>query len=171
MSSKLSVVRNIVLATALAAGVSGMARADDSSMNPFSGESYAGFNGGYLPKVGNPVYDNSPSAWRDSHPNGVSESQLQSLVTFAPMVYKPAPNFDAAPSAWRQSNPDGLSERELQAMSSSGPVWHQPDRSAASALASTNDATNRPSDSREPFGVRIARFFHVTPANQATPAN
>ena len=38
--------RQIVTATALALGVSGIALADDSSMNPFTGESFAYFNGG-----------------------------------------------------------------------------------------------------------------------------
>jgi hypothetical protein len=36
----------LVIATALALGVSGVALADDSSMNPFTGESFAYFNGG-----------------------------------------------------------------------------------------------------------------------------
>src|SRR6266481_6054705 len=116
MNSKVSMLKSIALTAALVAGVSGMARADDSSMNPFIGDSYAYFNGGDLPKISNPVYDNSPSAWRQSNPNGLSERQFQSLVTFAPMVYKPAPVLDYAPSAWRQSHPNGLSERELQAL-------------------------------------------------------
>ena len=38
--------RQLVKATALAPGVSGIALADDSSMNPFTGESFAYFNGG-----------------------------------------------------------------------------------------------------------------------------
>ena len=38
--------RQLVKATALALGVSGIALADDSSMNPFTGESFAYFNGG-----------------------------------------------------------------------------------------------------------------------------
>jgi hypothetical protein len=38
--------RQLVIATALALGVSGAALADDSSMNPFTGESFAYFNGG-----------------------------------------------------------------------------------------------------------------------------
>jgi hypothetical protein len=38
--------RQLVIATALALGVSGMALADDSSMNPFTGESFVYFNGG-----------------------------------------------------------------------------------------------------------------------------
>jgi len=38
--------RRLVTATALALGVSGIALADDSSMNPFTGESFVYFNGG-----------------------------------------------------------------------------------------------------------------------------
>ena len=38
--------RQLVIATALALGLSGMALADDSSMNPFTGESFVYFNGG-----------------------------------------------------------------------------------------------------------------------------
>jgi len=38
--------RQLVIATALALGVSDMALADDSSMNPFTGESFVYFNGG-----------------------------------------------------------------------------------------------------------------------------
>ena len=38
--------RQLVTATALALGVSGIALADDSSMNPFTGESFVYFNGG-----------------------------------------------------------------------------------------------------------------------------
>ena len=37
--------RQLVTATALALGVSGMALGDDSSMNPFTGESFVYFNG------------------------------------------------------------------------------------------------------------------------------
>ena len=118
MNSKVSMLKSVALTAALVAGVSGMARADDSSMNPFIGDSYADFDGGNLPKIGNPVYDNSPSSWRQANPDGVSEHQFQLLTTFAPMVYKPAPVFDYAPSVWHQSHPNGLSERELQALSS-----------------------------------------------------
>ena len=148
MNSKVSMLKSVALTAALVAGVSGMARADDSSMNPFTGDSYADFNGANLPKIGNPVYDKSPSAWRQSNPDGLSDRQLQSFVTFAPMVYKPAPVLDDAPSVWRQSHPNGLSERELQAMGSEAPAWHQADKSATSALASTNDATDMTSASR-----------------------
>jgi hypothetical protein len=148
MSSKVSMLKSIALTAALVAGVSGIARADDSSMNPLIGDSYAAFNGGNLPKTGNPGYDNSPSSWRRANPDGLSMRQYQSLVTFAPMVYKPAPVFDDAPSVWRQSHPNGLSERELQALSSEASGWHPSDKSAISARTSTNDATDVTSASR-----------------------
>src|SRR6267378_4274658 len=115
MKSKVSMMKSMVVAVALVAGVSGMARADDSSMNPFTGDSYAYFNRGNLPEHGKPI-------------------------------------FDKAPSAWRQSHPRGLSVHEMQALSSDAPAWHQPDKSATSALASTNDPTNMPNVSREPLG-------------------
>jgi hypothetical protein len=82
MNSKL--MNSIVVVAALVAGFSGMARADDSSMNPFIGDSYAYFNGGNLPKIGNPVFDNSASSWRQSHPHGLSERELQALSSEAP---------------------------------------------------------------------------------------
>ena len=69
MNSKLSMMKSMVVAVALAAGVSGIARADDSSMNPFTGDSYAYFNGGNLGHITNPpVFASGPSAWRQSHP-------------------------------------------------------------------------------------------------------
>jgi len=170
MNSKSLIVKRLVVAAALAAGASGMARADDSSMNPFVGDSYADFHGGNLPQADRPVFDQAPSAWRRSNPNGLSELQFQALQS-SRLTYKPAPVFDMAPSTWRLNHLSGLSEAEMQALSSEGPAWHQPNQSATSALASTNDGTNMPSVSREPFGARIARFFHATPANQATPAN
>ena len=165
MNSKLSVVKSLVVAAALAAGASGMARADDSSMSRFGGESYADFN--------QPTSNGSAdAAWRQSHPNGYTQLEMERLTSRS-TSYQPAPvlsNATADPM-WRQSHPHGSTDRELQSMSSEAPAWHQPDKSATSALAPTNDATNTLNASREPFGARIARFFHVTPANQATPAN
>ena len=55
--------KQLVTATALALGVSGIALADDSSMNPFTGESFVYFNGGQ--SRGNPsMLEQSP------HPQG-----------------------------------------------------------------------------------------------------
>ena len=168
MQSRFSMLKSIAVTAALVAGVSGIARADDSSMSRLTGDSYAYFNGR---PDGNPVFNNAPSAWSQANPNGWSERVIQSMSAPGEAWHLNKPVFDPAPSTFPQSHPNGLSERELQALSSEGPAWHQQNQSATSALASTNDATNMPSASREPFGARIARFFHVTPANQATPAN
>ena len=157
MNSKFSIVRSIAVAAALVAGVSGIARADDSSMNPFTGDSYAYFNGCNLGQSCKPPFDRAPSAWRHSHPNGLTGNQIAALST---PVFKPAPTLDNAPSAWRQSHPSGLSDRQFAALGSE-----------AIAARPTNDAADMPSASLELFGARIARFFHITPASQATPAN
>lgn len=140
MNSKVSMMKSMVVAVALAAGVSGMARADDSSMNPFTGDSYAYFNGGDLPQNGKPAFDKAASVWRQSNPNGLSERVFQSYSGVGEAWHLNKPVFDNAPSSWRQAHPNGLSEREFQALSSEAPAWHQPDQSATSALASTNDA-------------------------------
>jgi len=168
MKSRFSMLKSIAVTAALVAGVSGITRADDSSMSRLTGDSYAYFNRG---PDGTPVFNNAPSAWRQANPNGVSERVLQSYSAPGEAWHSNKPVFDPAPSTFAQSHPNGLSERELQALSSEGPAWHQPNQSATSSLASTNDASNMPSASRQPFGARIARFFHVTPANQTTPAN
>ena len=140
MSSKVSMMKSIVVAVALAAGVSGIARADDSSMNPFTGDSYAYFNGGDLPRGGKPVFDKAPSAWRQAHPNGLSERQLQALSSESLASDFEKPTFDKGPSTWRQAHPNGLSEHELQALSSESSAWHSTTRSATTPLASTNGA-------------------------------
>jgi hypothetical protein len=131
MSSKFS-MKSIVVAVALVAGVSGMARADDSSMNRFTGDSYAYFN--------SQVIDKSPSAWRQANPKGLSERQLEALSSEALANDFQKPTFDKAPSSWRQANPHGLSEREFQALSSEGAAWHSPTQSVTSTVASTNEA-------------------------------
>ncbi len=118
MNSKVSMLKSMVVAVALVAGVSGMARADDSSMNPFTGDSYAYFNKGDLPRTGNSVFDKGASARRQANPSGVSERQLEALSSEALGNDFQRPTFDKAPSTWRQANPHGLSERQLQALSS-----------------------------------------------------
>ena len=132
MSSKFSLVKSIALTAALVASVSGMARADDSSMSRFGGDSYAYFN--------NAVVDKAPSAWRQSHPNGVSERQLQALSSESLASDFTKPTFDKAPSTFRQAYPNGLSERQLQALSSEASAWHSSPRVATRAVASTNGA-------------------------------
>jgi hypothetical protein len=139
MNSKVSMMKSMVVAVALAAGVAGMARADDSSMNPFTGGSYAYFNGGDLPQHGKPVFDKAPSAWRQSNPNGVSERVFQAYSGTGEEWHLNQPVFDDGPSSWRQAHPNGLSEREFQALSSEASAWHSSTLSPTSALASTNE--------------------------------
>src|SRR5258708_7391598 len=71
MSRKLN--KQLVLATALALGASSVALADDSSMSRIGGDSYAYFN--------QPVLRNAAAnpTWRQSHPNGPTERELQAL--------------------------------------------------------------------------------------------
>ena len=131
MNRKISMMKSIVVAVALAAGVSGMAHAGDGSMGRF-GDSYAYFNS-------QPI-DKAPSAYRQANPNGLSERQLEALSSEALANDFQRPTFDKGPSSWRQAHPNGLSEREFQALSSEAPAWHSSTSSPTSALASTNEA-------------------------------
>ena len=125
------VMKSLIVAVALAAGVSGIAHADDGDMGRF-GDSYAYFNS-------QPV-DKAPSTYHATNPNGVSDRQLEALSSEALARTFAKPSFDKAPSEWRIANPNGLSERQYQALSSEAPVWHQTIQSAPSALAATNGA-------------------------------
>ena len=77
MKSKFSTLKSIVVAAALTAGVSGFAHADDSSMNMWTGDSYAYFNGGKDFPYGRPVLDNSPSTYRATPPQDPMAFQRQ----------------------------------------------------------------------------------------------
>ena len=109
--SKFSLMSKAVLLAALVGGVAGIANADDSSMNPITGDSHAYF-------AGEPT-DKSPSAWRQSNPNGEPMSWYQSNSMFG-LAWKPAPVLTNTPSdpTFKQTHPDGLTESELMAMSS-----------------------------------------------------
>ena len=133
MNSKVSMMKSLVVAVVLAAGVSGLARADDGGMGRFS-DSYAYFN--------SQTIDKSPSAWRQANPNGLSERQLEALSSEALGNDFQRPTFDKAPSTFRIAYPNGLSERQLQALSSESSAWHSSPRVATSALASTTDAAS-----------------------------
>src|SRR5207244_9140868 len=99
MNSKISMMKSMIVAIALVAGVSGIARADDSSMNPFTGDSYAYFNGGNLPRGGKPVFDKTPSTWQQSDPNGVPERVLQSYSGTGEAWHLNKPVFSSVASA------------------------------------------------------------------------
>ena len=140
MNSKISILKSMAVGVALAAGISGIARADDSSLNPFIGDSYAYFNGGDLGHITKPpVFAKGTSAFRQANPNGLSERQLQTLSSSSESsAYNAAPAvFDKAPSTWRQAHSNGLSENELQALSSEAPAWQSSPRSTPSAVATT----------------------------------
>ena len=172
--------KQLVVAAAFALGASGVAVADDSSMNPFTGDSYKYFNGGQ--NLGNPgqfnrpVVSNAPAApsWRQSHPNGLTDHELQALSASGLAASAPEfnpPMFASAPAdpSWRQSHPNGLTERELQALSSSTlAVWQAPSESANTAMASTNEATVAQTPSKETFAARLAKFFQPNGAPAGT---
>src|ERR1700693_2795422 len=155
-----SLSKQLVVATALALGTSGIALADDSSMSRFGGDSYAYFN--------QPVPRNAAASptWRQSHPNGLSDRELQALSSSGLAASAPEfnpPMFASAPAdpSWRQSHPNGLTERELQGLSSSTlAVWQAPDGSANTATASTREATVAQTPSKQTLAARLARFFH-----------
>ena len=150
-----SLSKQLVVATALALGASGVALADGSSMSRFGGDSYTYFN--------QPVLRNTAATptWRQSHPNGLTERELQALSAsdlsaFVAQVNPPV--FASAPAdpLWRQSHPNGLTERELQALSSSSlAMWQNPNGSGVAA-GQSNVAEGPNKDS---FSARLANFF------------
>jgi len=64
-----SLSRKLLVATALSLAAAGIAFADDSSTSRFGGDGYAYFS--------QPARDTATSAaWRQSHPNGLSQREL-----------------------------------------------------------------------------------------------
>jgi hypothetical protein len=156
-------LKRIVVAAALAVGVAGAARADDSSLNPFTGESYAGFNGGENRQaIKNPTFDNAPSAWRQANPGGLSERVFQSYSAPGEEWHMTHPSMTNGPSdpTFKQTHPNGLTERELQALSSGGPAWQLPGE-PGTAMASSAPAPVAQTTPQE----RLANLFRRTPAD------
>jgi hypothetical protein len=127
-----SLSHKLVVATALALGVSGLALADGSSMSRFGGDSYAYFN----QPVGNAPAN---AGWRQAHPNGLTDRELQAYsasdLSAAEAQFNP-PMFAGAPAdpSWRLSHRNGPTDRELEALSSSSlALWQTPERSKAMA--------------------------------------
>ena len=161
-----SLNKQLVMATALALGASSVALADDSSMSRFGGDSYVYFN--------QPVLRNAAAnpTWRQSHPNGLTERELQALSSsdlsasaqqLNPQVFASAP----ADPTWRQSHPNGPTERELQALSSSTlAAWQMPSGSGYTASASTDQADVAQNPGKETFTARLARFLHPESGTQ-----
>ena len=155
-----SLSKQLVVAAALALGTSGVALADDSSMSRFGGDSYAYFNQSVLRTVA------ASRTWRQSHPNGLTDHELQALSASGLAASAPEfnpPMFASAPAdpSWRHNHRNGLTEPELQALSSSThAIWQAPNGSANTAMASTNEATVAQTPSKETFSARLAKFFH-----------
>jgi hypothetical protein len=165
--------KQLVVATALALGASGAALADDSSMNPFTGDSYRYFNNGHTlaesARFGRPIFSTTPAdpSWRRSHPNGMTERELQALSSsdlsasarqLDPQVIASAP----ADPSWRRSHPNGFTERELEALSSSMlAAWQLPANSRSTASASTGEADVAQTSSQETLWRRLARFLRA----------
>jgi hypothetical protein len=172
-----SLSKQLVIATALALGASSVALADDSSMNPFIGDSYRYFNGGNLGDPGHfkgPVYSSAPAdpSWRGSHPHGISERDLQALssssVSAAAEQLNP-PVLAAAGPSLRQAH-QNLDERQMQALaSSSASRWQVPNGSESTASASTDQANVAQSTDKETFSARLARLFHPEGGSQGGP--
>lgn len=143
MSRKLLMLKSIVVTAALVAGVSGIARADDSSMDPATGDSYAYFNGGNIGHITNPpAFAKGTSPWRQSHPNGLTENQFAAMgseeiaARLNPTVVSRAP----ADPTWRLTHPHGLTEDEFAALGSEAIAARQllPEHSKTTAFASRN---------------------------------
>jgi hypothetical protein len=166
-----SLSKQLVVATALALGTSGVALADDNGMNPFTGDSYAYFNGGQNLPYGKPAFNNAPSSFRKSNPHGLSEREYEALASDGKPRALPDPSTAAtAVASFHQTNPHGLSFREYQALASADPVWLSP-QSGTSAPASTYERAVAKSAVNAPSGTGIAGLFGFLRANRATSAN
>jgi hypothetical protein len=147
-SNRYSSTTKLIVAALLAAGLIGIASADDSSMGRFGGDSYAYFN--------TQTVEKGSSDWRAENPQGISEHQLQAYsgVGEAWNINKPAFTNVASDPTFKQTHPNGLSESELQALSSEGSAWHP----AAVKATSTASIENR---GKETFVDRAAASFHI----------
>jgi hypothetical protein len=146
-SNRYSSTAKLIAAALLAAGQTGIASADDSSIGRFGGDSSAYFD--------TQTIDKSPSAWRRSNPNGQPLSWYQSNSALG-MAWKPAPVLAKAPSdpTFKQTHPNGLTASELQALSSEGSAWHSAPVKATSTGSIENGA-------KQTFADRVAAFFHI----------
>jgi hypothetical protein len=160
-----SLSKQLVVATALALGASSVALADDSSMNPFIGDSYRYFNGGHnLGDPGQfkgPVFSKAPSdpAWRQSHPNGISERDLQALSSSglsaaAEQLNPPVASAAAGPSL-RQAH-QNLDPRAMQALASSSLArWQVPSGSESMASAASDQTSVAQNPGKETVSARL----------------
>jgi hypothetical protein len=152
----------LILTALAAASAASVANADDSSLNPFTGESYSAFNGANRPAIANPPFDEAPSVWREQNPGGLSERVFQSYSAPGENWHLSAPDYADAPAvaSFHASHPGGLTEQELQALSSDGDAWQMRASSGAGSASADSAATAQ----AEPLRQRFARAFHPTVA-------
>jgi hypothetical protein len=172
-----SLSKQLVIATALALGAFNVALADDNSMNPFIGDSYRYFNGGH--NLGDrqfkgPVFSAAPAdpSWRQSHPNGISERDLQALSSssVSAAAEQLNPRVVAAAGPLLRQPPQDLDayEHQMQALaSSSASRWQVPNGSERTASASTGQVNVVQELGKETFSARLARFFHPDSSSQS----
>lgn len=135
MNRKFSMLQSMAVAVALAAGISGIARADDNSMTRFGGDGYAYFH------ESKPIVDKTPSQWRADNPHGLSFAQEEALSDESQVYQLTKPVIDRSPSTFRQTNPHGLTFGDYQALSNESAFWQrQAEPAATKAFASTDKA-------------------------------
>jgi hypothetical protein len=136
-----SLAKGLVMAAALAAGVSGIAYADEGSASNGSSEAQLQAQSSDAPAWHSqqPAYDESQSSWRQNNPDGLSVREMQSMWgTWAGQFKLTQPTIGTASAdpSFKQSHPNGLTSREYQAMSSD--AWQMPAQSTTGPLASAN---------------------------------
>lgn len=151
MNRKSTLLRTIVATTALVAGMSGLAHADDNSLSPFGGDSYRYFN------EAQPAGDKTQSTFRQQNPKGLSERDYQALSNEDP-VWQPAVPIDRTASTFHATNPHGIPYGEYQALASNDSMW-QPRTSGPGSATVASSGTAR---------ARFASLFHLSPADRAT---
>ena len=133
----------VVLAAALAACLTAIASADDSSIGRF-GDSSTYFNS-------QPV-QRGPSAWRAENPQGISERQLQGYSGVSEPWHLSKPGFTnvASDLSFKETHPTGLTVAELQSFSSEASAWHSTPVKAT-ATASTENGKQTLADRTSAF--------------------
>jgi hypothetical protein len=142
-------MKRAVLVAALAAGMSGIANADDNSMSRWGGDSHAYFSS-------NP--NRVPGTFHQNNPHGVSIRELQALSSDDP-VWQLDPIFASAPlnQPLRLASPR-IDYREMQALSASaGSAWELTNRTQSAGAINVARSPNG-----ESFAARLAGFLHIS---------
>lgn len=168
MKSRFPMMKSIVLAAALVAGISGLARADDSTIPV---RQYQAWSDDSTPwQLHPPVFHKAPSSFRQTYPNGLPVNQYQAWSDESTPWRLHPPVIAEAPSSFHRNHPQGLPVSQYMAWSDDMHQWQLPGQSKTSALASTDRAAVAKSAANESLEARIAKFFHVAQAGGAPSA-